>query len=91
MQAIDGILFPIVITALHLANFAPSFLYSSILSERPSRPSVIFSFSWHENGFAPASTFIPGMIPTLSKCSEKDIPFEVFCFIVSSKSMAPDI
>ena len=43
IHALEGILSPIVITALHLQNFAPSDSYLTSLSLRPSSPSVIFS------------------------------------------------
>ena len=65
MQYKLGLLFPISITALHFVNDAPNSLYSSILADRLSRPSVIFSFSEPSSFFAPASTLIPASIPLL--------------------------
>ena len=79
----------IVITARHFANIAPNFLYSSNLSRKPSKPSVTFSPACPANSFAPASTFIPGIIPLSDKYFGKGISLNVVCFIVSSKSIAP--
>ena len=54
---------PIVITARHLVNRAPSDAYSLSRSRSPSSPSVIFSPGAWARSFAPLSTLIPGMTP----------------------------
>ena len=44
MQYAEGIPSPMVMTARHLVNVAPSATYSASRSRRPSKPSVTFSF-----------------------------------------------
>ena len=63
MQVLLGMSSPIVITARHLANSAPSFTYSARRSRRPSRPSVTSSPGNPASGLAPRSTLMPGMMP----------------------------
>ena len=70
----DVISSPILITARHLANFAPKSRYSATLSRRPSSPSVTISFSEPANGLAPASTLMPAITPRFSNKSTKGVP-----------------
>src|SRR5690348_14830487 len=63
MQLPDGESSPIVMTARHLANLAPSFAYSFRRSRRPSRPSVTTSPGKPASACGPLSTLMPGRMP----------------------------
>ncbi len=75
---------PIVITARHFANRAPSSWYSASLARRPSRPSVTFSPGALARSVAPMSTLIPGMTPLLSSRFGNGVPSSEDWRIVSS-------
>ena len=63
IHASVGMSSDILMTALHLVNFAPSVKYSLHLSSRPSSPCVKVSSGDESKGTRPLSTFMPGKAP----------------------------
>ena len=89
MQVVEGILGPIVMTARHFANFAPSFTYSWQRLASLSRPSVIFSSGQNARSAVPASTLIPGRTPWRESSAANGVPSAAFWRSVSSYRIAP--
>ena len=89
MQYEDGIPSPMVMTARHLVNFAPSETYSASRSRRPSRPSVTFSPGAKARSLAPLSTLMPGRMPREASSAPKFVPSAALWRSVSSKRMTP--
>ncbi len=84
MQVDEGASSPMVITARHLANFAPIRAYSSSRWRRPSRPSVTTSPGQPASGTGPLSTLMPGRMPASIMTLVKGTPARVDWRIVSS-------
>src|SRR6266496_863451 len=80
---------PMVMTARHLVNLAPSSTYSASRWRRPSSPSVTFSPGNPASATVPLSTLIPGAMPWRLSTSGKRVPSAARWRMVSSNRITP--